>query len=459
MSQLEQYKKILQQVQPVTVAGRVVAVRGLTVSVGGFPAPVGAGCRILCGGKTMEARVVGFCDSETLVMPLDGTTGICHGDQVECTTVEPTVPVGNDMLGRVVDGMARPIDDKGPIAVDAHAELWPRPISAMRRERITDPLCTGVKVIDAMLTVGVGQRMCILSGSGVGKSVLLGMIGRNARVDVTVVGLIGERGREVRDFVERDLGPDGLEHSVVVVSTGDDPPLLRLQAGATATAIAEFFRAQGKNVLLLMDSLTRLAMAQRQIGLVAGEPPTSKGYTPSVFNLLPRLLERGGRTEQGSITGFYTVLAESDELNDPISDAVKSVTDGHIMLSRQMANRGQYPAVDCLRSVSRVMGDIASPEHMAAWRKLHGQLALHDEIRDMCNIGAYKAGSSVQHDAAIQAELRSRALLSQRCDETFEMKDTVDSLIELVGSLASSEKRTKHASRMPLSVGRYIHGT
>ncbi len=431
MSPCESYKQMLRHVQPVAVSGRVSAVRGLTVSVADFPVPIGAGCRVEGQSGGVDAQVIGFADERTLIMPTGAMTGICRGARVVLTASTQSVGVGEDLLGRVLDGAGRPIDGRRTPATSAHMPIWPEPIAAMRRRRITRPLCTGVRAIDALLTVGQGQRMGIFSGSGVGKSVLLGMIARYASADVTVIALVGERGREVRDFIEKDLGPDGLAKSVVVVSTGDEPPLLRVQAAAVATAVAEFFRRRGDDVVLLVDSLTRLATAQRQIGLVAGEPPATKGYTPSVFNLLPQLLERSGRTEAGSITGFYTVLAEGDDLNDPVSDAVRAVTDGHIHLSRELANRGHYPAIDCLNSVSRVMVDLVDDDHLAASRQLARLMALYAEVRDMVSIGAYKSGASADFDLAIAAMPLIRSFLSQAVDEPERLDATRGKLLEL----------------------------
>jgi len=287
----------------------------------------------------------------------------------------------------------------------------------MQRERISEPIGTGIRAIDSMLTIGRGQRMGIFSGPGVGKSVLLGMVGRYTSADVTVIALVGERGREVRDFIEKDLGEEGMKKAVLVVATGDEPPLVRVQAGAVATAVAESFRDRGCDVLLLMDSLTRLAMAQRQIGLVAGEPPATKGYTPSVFNLLPELLERSGRTARGSITGFYTVLVEGDDMSDPISDAVRSITDGHVWLSRALANRGQYPAIDVLESVSRVMIDVTDAAHRDAARDVQRVLAVHRDIEDLVNIGAYARGTNGECDQAVDMLPAVREFLRQDIDE------------------------------------------
>jgi len=432
MSPFEQYRHILRHVQPVGVAGRVRAVRGLTVSVSDFSAPIGANCRIARGSRATEARVIGFAGDETLVMPMGAVTGICRGDRVVCSAEEQNVGVSPEMLGRILDGFGRPIDGGGAIRVDRRMAIWPEPMAPMRRRRIAEPLATGVRALDAMLTVGRGQRMGIFSGSGVGKSVLLGMIARYTSADVTVIAMIGERGREVRDFIEKDLGPEGLKRAVVVVSTGDEPPLLRVQGGAVAAAIAEYFRDQGKDVLLLMDSLTRLAMAQRQIGLAAGEPPATKGYTPSVFSLIPQLLERSGRAETGSVTGFYTVLVEADDVVvDPIGDAARAATDGHIHLSRGLANRGHFPAIDILQSVSRVMIDVAEPPHLAAAQKVQSLLAVHEEIEDMVSIGAYQKGASAEYDLAVNMMPMIRRFLAQRTDQRADFAETRKSLMDL----------------------------
>jgi len=431
MTLFEPYREMLETAQPVGIAGQVSAVRGLTVSVADFPAPVGAACRIVRGTRAVEARVIGFVNEEALVMPLGSIAGIARGDRVLCTCSEPTVCVGERMLGRVLDGLGRPVDRLGPLHVETRLPIWPEAASPMQRRRVTQPLGTGIRAIDAMLTVGRGQRMGIFSGPGVGKSILLGMIARYTAADVIVISLIGERGREVHDFLERDLGDEGLRRSVVVVSTGNQPPLVRVQAGAVATTIAEFFRDRGAHVLLLMDSLTRLAMAQRQIGLAAGEPPATKGYTPSVFNLLPELLERSGNTSGGSITGFYNVLVEGDDLSDPLSDAVRSVTDGHIWLSRDLAARGHYPAVDCLHSVSRAMLDVTDDRHRAAARELRRLMAVYRDIEDMLTIGAYKLGANADCDLAIRAEPHISEFLTQGIEQSSSLERTRNGLIEL----------------------------
>ena len=445
MSRLDTYRQALWAVQPVGITGQVSAVRGLTASVADFPAPVGAACRIVRGGRSVEARVIGFVNDEALVMPLGQMTGIARGDRVVCTCTEPTVWVGEPMLGRVLDGSGRPVDGRGGVHVDARRPIWPEPVAPMQRRRVTQPLATGIRCIDAMLTVGRGQRMGIFSGSGLGKSVLMGMISRGTAADVTVIALIGERGREVSDFIEKDLGEQGLRRSVVVVSTGNQPPLVRVQAGAVATTIAEYFRDRGAHVLLLMDSLTRLAMAQRQIGLLAGEPPATKGYPPSVFNLLPDLLERSGCTARGSITGFYSVLVEGDDLNDPLSDAVRSVTDGHIWLSRDLASRGHYPAVDCLQSVSRVMIDVADADHQAAAREVQRLMAVYRDIEDMLTIGAYKMGANADCDLAIRSMPKIRELLAQRIDQSSPPERTRAALLDLHAQIEAMRSQAGRA--------------
>jgi FliI/YscN family ATPase len=433
---------MLSAAQPLSVAGRVRAVRGLAVSVADFPAPVGSACRIVGASRQVAGRVIGFAGEETLVMPLGAVAGICRGDRVVCSGGEQTIGVGEAMLGRVIDAAGEPIDGGGPISLDSRRKVWPEPLGAMRRRRITDVLPTGVRAIDAVLTVGRGQRMSILSGSGVGKSVLLGMIARHTAADVVVVALIGERGREVRDFIEKNLGDEGLRRAVVVVSTSDEPPVLRVQAAAAATAAAEHFRDRGRDVLLVMDSLSRLATAQRQIGLAAGEPPATKGFPPSVFSLLPELLERAGRLENGSITAFYTVLAEGDDVTEPVSDCVRAVTDGHVHLSRRLANGGCWPAIDVLGSVSRLACDVADEQHTAAAQAVRALLASHAEIEDLLAVGAYQAGANAEHDLAVKAMPAIRRLLTQKPDERAELAATRSDLVSLAEQLAAARGGT-----------------
>lgn len=408
----------LRRIQPMGLTGRISSVTGLIASAEGLACPVGSRCRIRTAtGSEMPAEVVGFNDRHALLMPLGDTAGLARGDRVSLESTTWQVPVGPGMLGRIVDAFARPIDGKGPIATVDHQPIAREPLGPMQRERVTEPIGTGIRAIDALLTAGLGQRLGIFAGAGIGKSVLMGMITRYTSADVVVVGLVGERGREVKDFLAKDLGEEGLARSVVVVSTSDAPPLTRLRGGLTATAIAEYYRDQGLNVLLLMDSLTRLATAQRQIGLAAGEPPATKGYPPSVFSLLPVLLERAGRTEAGSITAFYTVLVEGDDMSEPVADSVRAILDGHLTLSRRLANRGHYPAIDVTDSISRLAVDLVDPEHLAAARKVMQLVAEFNEIEDMVNIGAYIAGSNVDQDVAVAMRGPIAAFLQQQIDE------------------------------------------
>ena len=442
MSLFSPYIQIVRHALPMGVTSRVTGVRGLMVSVSDFAVPVGASCRICRSGHDVEARVIGFAEDQTLVMPMGSTSGIGRGDRVVCCAGQQTVGVGRSMLGRVLNGFGQPIDGGPPLSVESRRPIYPEPIDPMDRRRISEPIGTGIRAIDGMLTVGRGQRMGVFSGPGVGKSVLLGMIARYTSADVTVIALVGERGKEVRDFIEKDLGPEGMRNAIVVVATGDEPPLIRVQAGAVATAIAEHFRDRGCDVLLLMDSLTRLATAQRQIGLVAGEPPATKGYTPSVFNLLPELLERSGRTTAGSITGFYAVLVEGDDINEPISDAVRSITDGHIWLSRALANRGQYPAVDVLESISRVMIDVTDASHLQAAREVQKLLAVYRDIEDLVNIGAYTAGSNAQCDQAVRIQPMASELLRQEIDQRCTFAEARDAVLELAKRTQQPAGRT-----------------
>jgi len=428
------YRQVLRNFDPVGITGRVNSISGLTVSVSDFPVPIGAGCRIACRTGGIDARVVGFVGERTLVMPMAALTGVCRGDRVVLACDDQSVPVGRKMLGRVLDGFARPIDGGGEIRADTRMPIWPEPIAPLRRRRITEPMPTGIRAIDAMLTVGKGQRMAVFSGAGVGKSVLLGMIGRYSSADVNVVALIGERGREVRQFIEKDLTPQALARSVVVVSASDSPPLVRVQAAAVAAAVAEYFRDRGSDVLLLVDSLSRLATAQREIGLAAGEPPTAGGYTPSVFALLPRLLERTGRTENGSVTSFCAVGVQSDPsepASEPIGEAVRAVTDGHIWLSRELAHRGHYPAVDCLQSVSRVMIGVIDEQHRAAVEEIRRQMAVYEDVEELLRIGAYQGGANPETDLAIKAMEMIREFLDQPMDEPAEFDATGKALKEL----------------------------
>ncbi|HIN79456.1 MAG TPA: FliI/YscN family ATPase [Planctomycetes bacterium] len=416
------------------LTGTVSRVTGLVAEARGLALPVGSFCRILprsSGVEPIEAEVIGFDDERTLLVPFERLEGVSPGDPVLFEGEEPMVGVSEGLLGRVIDGRGRPIDHKGPLGCE---ECWPidgRPVPAMVRQRVDSPIQTGVRAIDSLLTVGRGQRLGIFAGSGVGKSMLLGMIARSTSIPIRVIALVGERGREVRDFIERDLGPAGMERTVVVVATSDDPPVLRLRAAKVATSIAEWFRSRGDDVLLLMDSITRVALAQRELGLSANEPPTTRAFPPSVFSLLPRLLERAGPGEKGSITSFYTVLVEGDDEQDPIGDAVRGFLDGHIWLSRRWANRGHYPAIDVVSSVSRVMPDIIDVDHKMAARETVADLARCAEAHDLVQLGAYVRGVDLRTDAALDRLPQIEALLRQEADESTRFEDSVRQLREI----------------------------
>lgn len=403
---LAQWRSRLKGARLIKVIGRVTRVIGLTVEVQGINAPIGEVCEIMIPGEPdpVRAEIVGFRDGSSLLMPLGELRGIYQGCDVVPTGKSFNVEVGEQLLGRVLNGLGEPMDDVGPLGIDCREyPVNNRPPNPLLRRRISEVMSTGVRAVDALLTCGLGQRIGIFSGSGVGKSTLLGMISRYSSADVNVIGLIGERGREVLDFIETDLGPEGLARSVVVVATSEQPALVRLKGAFVACAIAEYFRDQGKDVLLMMDSVTRFAMAQREVGLAIGEPPATKGYTPSVFAMLPRLLERPGMSHTGSITAFFTVLVDGDDFNEPISDAVRGILDGHIILSRSLAAANHFPAVDVLNSVSRLMPDITSEEHCSLAGKFRDLLASYRQAEDLINIGAYVAGSNPRVDEAIAA--------------------------------------------------------
>ena len=408
--------------------GRVNRVIGLTVEVQGINSYIGEVCEIYVPGEDepVMAEVVGFRDGSTLLMPLGELRGIYQGCSVISTGKPFYVKVGDQLLGRVLNGLGQQMDDLEPLhGLEEEYRVDNRPPNPLARKRINEVLSTGVRVIDAFLTCGRGQRIGIFSGSGVGKSTVLGMISRYSSADVNVIALIGERGREVLDFIEADLGPEGLARSVVIVATSEQPALVRLKGAFVACAIAEYFRNEGKNVLLMMDSVTRFAMAQREVGLAIGEPPATKGYTPSVFALLPRLLERPGMFANGSITAFFTVLVDGDDLNEPISDAVRGILDGHIVLSRSLAAANHYPAVDVLNSISRLMPDITTDEHRAQAGRLRDLLAAYRQAEDLINIGAYVAGSNPRVDEAIKVYQKIVSYLQQGMHEHSDYNDTL----------------------------------
>ena len=423
----------LEQLPLVKINGRVAQVVGLVAESQGPDVRVGDLCRICFrdGSHGLDAEVVGFRDDRVLLMPLGDLREVGPGCDVISTNHPLEVGVGEALLGRILDGLGEPMDDRGPLAATDFYPLYAEPPHPLRRQMVERPLSVGVRVVDGMLTLGTGQRIGIFAGSGVGKSTLLGMMARYTTADVNVISLVGERGREVREFIERDLGPEGLARSVLIIATSDQPPLIRLKAALTATAVAEYFRDQGRDVLLMMDSVTRVARAQREIGLAIGEPPATRGYTPSVFEMLPRLLERAGAGERGSITGIYTVLVEGDDMNEPVADTVRGVLDGHIVLSRKIASRNFYPAVSVLESVSRVMPAIVSPEHLAAAGRIRDLMATYAESEDLINIGAYKAGSNARVDWALSHLDSVRGFLEQRVDESSSFEETDKRMLAL----------------------------
>ncbi|MGE3957509.1 MAG: FliI/YscN family ATPase [Vicinamibacterales bacterium] len=431
---LDRYFERVEQAEPAPIMGEVIRVTGLLVESMGPRVRVGEVCELRghASAPPLPVEVVGFRDGRLLTVPLGDTAGIRPGDKIVARGGTLSIPVGVRLMGRVIDGLGNPIDGLGPLQVSESAPLKPAALNPLARSPISEPIGTGVRAMDALLTCGRGQRIGLFGGSGVGKSTLLGMMARGTEADVVVLALVGERGREVRSFLEHDLGPQGLERSVVVVSTSDSPPLLRLRAAYSATAIAEHFRAAGRNVLLMMDSVTRFAMAQREVGLAAGEPPTAKGYPPSVFALLPGLLERAGNLRSGgSITAVYSVLVEGDDNNEPIADAVRGILDGHIVLSRDLAARNHYPAIDILQSVSRTMPDVTSPAHRAKAGKVREWLATLRDSDDLVSVGAYVAGSNPRIDEALAKRDAVDGFLRQPADLGTAFADAASSLEKL----------------------------
>ncbi|MBD5540510.1 MAG: flagellar protein export ATPase FliI [Lachnospiraceae bacterium] len=413
--------------------GKVVNVVGLTIESAGPDSKMGDLCRIYKegrGGEYILAEVVGFKNNHTLLMPYEATDRIGGGCIVENEGDPLSVAVGEELLGQTLDGLGRPIEGGTLHCIQSYPIEAAAP-DPLKREIIDTILPLGVKAVDGLITIGKGQRIGIFAGSGVGKSTLMGMFARNTKADINVIALIGERGREVREFIERDLGPEGMARSVVVVATSDKPALERKKAAQTATAIAEYFRDRGKDVLLMMDSLTRFSMAQREIGLASGEPPVTRGYPPSVYSEMPRLLERAGRNEVGSITGLYTVLVDGDDFNEPITDTARSILDGHIMLNRKLAHKNHYPAIDVLQSISRCMSQIAEPEHKQAAGKLKNVLATYSDAEDLINIGAYKKGSNPDIDYAIEKIQTVNEFLMQATDEKIPFEEEVQRLIDI----------------------------
>lgn len=420
--------------EAIKMNGKITQVIGLVIEAKGPNVSLGELCYVCSRFPDVEpipAEVVGFRQGFVLLMPIGEMQGIGPGCEVISAQRVLRVKVGEQLLGRVIDGLGDPIDDKGPILCKEEYPLQAPPPPPLARPRITDSLYVGVRAIDGLITIGSGQRIGIMAGSGVGKSTLLSMIARNTEADVSVIALVGERGREVKEFIERDLGEEGLKRSVVVVATSDKPALVRIKGAMTATAVAEYFRDQGKKVVLMMDSVTRFAMAQREVGLTVGEPPATRGYTPSVFALLPRLLERAGTNAKGSITGIYTVLVDGDDMNEPIADAVRSILDGHIVLSRSIAAQNHFPAIDVLSSVSRVMTEVVSQEHNQAAQVIRSLMAVYKEAEDLIHIGAYVNGSNAKIDEAIKKIDAIEAFLCQGVFEKSSFAETEKALTEI----------------------------
>lgn len=431
--ELTKYRHMLKISDLYTYKGKIDKIVGMTVEATGPSCNIGDVCRVTVGqtGAERLAEVVGFKENKVLLMPYEDTDGIGYGSMVTNTGQKLTIKVSDALIGRTVDALGNPIDQGPPIEGGVPYSIAGEPSNPMNRPRIDTPIEMGVKAIDGFLTIGKGQRMGIFAGSGVGKSTLMGMLARNVKADINVISLVGERGREVVEFMERDLGEEGLKRSVLVVATSDQPAMMRSKCAITATAIAEYFRDQGKDVLLMMDSLTRFAMAQREVGLAVGEPPVARGYTPSIYAALPKLLERSGNFERGSITGIYTVLVEGDDTNEPIADTVRSIIDGHIVLSRKIATRNHYPAIDVLGSISRLMNDIAPREQVKIASRLRNMLAVYESNQDLISIGAYKNGTNPVLDDAIAHMDRINRFLIQSVDEKFTYDETVELMTQI----------------------------
>lgn len=426
------YKEHLQQIDPIRVNGKVTQVIGLTVESEGPDVSIGDLCYIypIKSTKPLKAEVVGFRSNKVILMPLGELDSIGPGCDVVGTGKPLSVQVGHELLGKVLDGLGQPLDGSFLPSRMTHYSTNNAPSNPLIKPRVQTPISVGVRCIDGLLTIGNGQRVGIFAGSGVGKSTLMGMIARNTSADVNVIALIGERGREVLDFIERDLGPEGLARSVVIVATSDQPALIRIKGAMIATSIAEYFRDRGLNVMMMMDSVTRFAMAQREVGLAVGEPPATRGYTPSVFAMLPKLLERSGTGPKGSITAFYTVLVDGDDMNEPIADAVRGILDGHIVLDRKLANKGHFPAIEVLSSVSRVMKEIVTDEHMEAANQLKRLLSIYRDSEDLIHIGAYQKGSNAEIDEAIESIKLIWDYMKQKTNEKLTFDEAKDRLLK-----------------------------
>jgi len=439
MSSISSYLKIIEKVDPISSEGKVVKVVGSVIESQGPQASLGELCYVFPSHRSyrykryIRAEVVGFKEKRLLLMPIEEMEGVSPGDVVRATGYPLSIKVGKELLGRVINGLGEPLDGKGDIKARERVPIYHLPPSPLERKEITEPLGTGIRAIDGVLTIGKGQRMGIFAGSGVGKSVLLGRIACFSQADVNVIALIGERGREVQDFLKKILGEKGLRKSVVVAVTSDQPALLRVKGAFVATTIAEYFRNMGLHVLLMMDSVTRFAMAQREIGIAIGEPPATKAYPPSVYSLLPKLLERAGSFNKGSITGLYTVLVEGDDMDEPVADTVRSILDGHIVLSRKLASKGHYPAIDVLNSVSRLMNNLVSSRHWKAVQKLKEVLATYEEAEDLINIGAYIKGNNPKIDYALEIIERVNSYLRQDIEDYTSYEEAVLQLEEIFG--------------------------
>ncbi|MBQ6975283.1 MAG: flagellar protein export ATPase FliI [Selenomonadaceae bacterium] len=434
---LQKYRDAIEECRTIKLTGKVTQVVGLVIETQGPTVSVGELCYIYpkkADSPPIPAEVVGFRQGRVMLMPVGEMHGVGPGCEVVAAQKMLQVKVGDELLGRVLDGLGNPMDGKGPLLTKIEYPLQAPPPPPLTRPRINQSLYVGVRAIDGLMTLGDGQRIGIMAGSGVGKSTLLSMIARNTEADISVIALIGERGREVRDFIERDLGEEGLKRAVVVVATSDQPALVRIKGAMTATAIAEYFRDKGHKVIFMMDSVTRFAMAQREVGLTIGEPPATRGYTPSVFALLPRLLERAGTSDEGSITGIYTVLVDGDDMNEPIADAVRSILDGHIVLSRSIAAQNHFPAIDVLASVSRVMNEVVSKEHLSAAQNMRALMAVYKDAEDLIHIGAYVKGSSKRIDAAVQKIDAINAFLCQDIYEVDTYESTIKKLVGISGA-------------------------
>lgn len=434
MFKTDEYSEIIKQTNPIREIGKVTEIIGLIIEADGPKSSIGDLCYIYnkFDAEPIWAEVVGFRTPKILLMPLGSMEGLQPGAIVVNTGEPMKIKVGEQLLGRVLDGLGRPLDNLGEINSQTLQSTHMEAINPLKRKRIDEPLALGIKSVDGFVTVGKGQRLGVFAGSGVGKSTALAMMAKNTSADMNVIALIGERGREVREFIEKTLGTEGMKRSVVIAATSEQPSLVKIKAAFVATAIAEYFRDTGRDVLFMLDSITRISMAQREVGLAIGEPPATRGYTPSVFAQMPKILERAGSTENGTMTGLYTVLVEGDDFNEPISDTARSILDGHIVLSRELAHRNHYPAVDILQSISRVMPDVTSEEHRAAAGKIRNLLAIYKKNEDLINIGAYIKGSDKNCDEAIQKMDRINAFLQQKVEDKFDYQTTVEELISLI---------------------------